>query len=162
MYLNDGKPYSNLEQGIVFSQLVDRGYTATEIAKKTGKSITHVNNCMEIAALPKKARDLVANGSVSGLTAVNLYKVVNNEDELVKQLETAVNEAPTTSDGTKKKITSKNIEKISSMSPMKKLEFVKDTLKADNKQGELVEFFCKMYSRLKTGQSAESLLELFD
>ena len=159
--MNDGKPYSNLEQGIVFSQLLERGYTATEIAKKTGKSNTHIHNCIETASLPKKVRDLVASGSVSGLTAVSLSKVVKNEDELLVQLNTAIETAPITTDGKKKKVTVKNIERIAVMSPMKKMATVRDTLLADEIENPLVEFYCKFFSRLKAGESVESIVELF-
>jgi len=159
--MNDGKPYSSLEQGIVFSQLVDRGYDVKEIAKKVAKSPSHINNCISIASLPKKVRDLVADGSVSGHTAVELSKVVKDEDELIVKLQEAVVEAPIASDGKKKKVTKKNIKQIASLSPMKRLEELKEALKEHEVKTVHRDFFIKLLSRLKAGESTESLIELF-
>ena len=159
--LNDGKPYSNLEQGMVFAQLVGRGFTAQDIAKRVGKSLTHIANCIEMSALPKKVRDMVAKGSVSGHTAVELSKVVSNEDELVSKLENAVESAPVKSNGKKKKVTKKAIKQIANTSPLKKMDDVKKILKAEGVKNNLTEFFDKFVSRLKAGESTESLVELF-
>ena len=159
--MNDGKPYSTLEQGIVFSQLIERGYSIADISKKVAKSPSHVTNCIEIASLPKKVRDLVASGSVSGLTAVELSKVVDNEDELVKKLEEAVEAAPVAADGTKKKVTKKNVKEVANLSPIKKLEEVKNILKAEGVESDAANTFLTLMSRLKAGESVESLVELF-
>ena len=159
--MNDGKPYSTLEQGIVFSQLIERGYSVSDIAKKVAKSPSHISNCIEIASLPKKVRDLVADGSVSGLTAVELSKVVNTEDELVEKLEEAVEAAPVAADGTKKKVTKKNVKEVANLSPIKKLEEVKNILKAEGVESDAANTFLTLMSRLKAGESVESLVELF-
>lgn len=159
--LNDGKPYTSLEQGLVYTQLVSRGYNVQEIAKKTGKSYTHINSCISMATLPKKAQNLIADGSLSGLTAINLAKVVEDEDELVQQLEQAVESAPTSEDGKKKKVTNKNIERVATMSPIKKLENLKEVLKQENIDNQYTNLFNRLLSRLKAGESVESLVELF-
>jgi ParB/RepB/Spo0J family partition protein len=159
--LNDGKPYTSLEQGLIFAQLSDRGYSIQEIATKTGKSTSHISSCIEIASLPKKVRDMVGSGSVSGLTAVALAKTVGSEDELIVKLEAAVENAPTTKSGEKKKITNKNIKQISELSPLKKLEAVKEELKNEGIKNDSVELFEKLLSRLKAKESVESIVELF-
>lgn len=159
--MNDGKPYTSLEQGIVFSQLVGRGYSVQDISRKTGKSNTHINNCIEIASLPKRVQDLISSGSVSGLTAVELSKVVTNEDELILKLEDAVDTAPVDSEGNKKKVTKKNIKQIASASPLKRLEEVREALKTEGVESELTMFFEKLVSRLKAGEPVDSLVELF-
>lgn len=159
--MNDGKPYSTLEQGIVFSQLIERGYSIADISKKVAKSPSHITNCIEIASLPKKVRDLVSAGSVSGLTAVELSKVVNTEDELVEKLEEAVEAAPVAADGTKKKVTKKNVKEVANLSPIKKLEEVKNILKAEGVESDAANTFLTLMSRLKAGESVESLVELF-
>ncbi len=159
--MNDGKPYSNLEQGIVYVQLVDRGYKPKEISKKTGKSVSHINLCIEMASLPKKVRDLIATGSVSGGTAVELSKTVKSEGELIAALETAVANAPVTAEGKVKKVTKKAIKQIATTSPLKKMEEVKAALKADGISNEFTDLFEKFVSRLKAGVSVEELVELF-
>jgi ParB family chromosome partitioning protein len=159
--LNDGKPYTNLEQGIVFSQLTDRGYVMQDIAKKVGKSITHISNCIEMSALPKKVRDLVADGSVSGHTAVELSRVVTSEEALIEAIEQAVAVAAISLTGEKKKVTKKNIQQIASLSPLKKLEEVKRILKEEGIQNDSVSLFEKIISRLKANENVESLVELF-
>jgi ParB/RepB/Spo0J family partition protein len=159
--MNDGKPYSNLEQGIVFSQLIERGFTVQEISKKTGKSNTHINHCIEVSSLPKVVQNMISSGSVSGLTAVNLSKVIQSEDELIKNLENAVESAPEV-DGKKKKVTNKNIKEIASMSPMKKLEELKRVLSERENKNEISLVVIKLVSRLKAGEDVESMLELFE
>jgi ParB family chromosome partitioning protein len=159
--MNTGKPYSSLEQGSVFAQLVERGYSIVQISEKIPKSISYITNCIEIASLPKRIRDLVASGSVSGLTAVELSKVVDNEDELLKKLEDAVEAAPTDSEGKKKKVTKKNVKEVANLSPIKKLEEVKNILKAEGIETDAAKTFLTLMSRLKAGENAESLVELF-
>jgi len=127
--MNDGKPYSSLEQGVVFAQLVERGYSVKEISKKIGKSVTHISNCIEITSLPKKVRDMISAGSVSGLTAVELSKVVSSEEELVEKLQEAVCSAPVSAEGTTKKVTKKNVKQIASASPFKKMAEINVVLK---------------------------------
>lgn len=161
--MNDGKPYSQLEQGIVFSSLLKRGYKQSEIAKKTGKSNVHIGTCIEIASLPKRVRDMVADGSVSGLTAVNLSKVVKNEDELISKLENAVESSPVDSEGKKKKVTNKNVKEVSLTSTIKKMEEVKRII--SEKEGlnkKIVEFYTKFLSRLKAGENPEEFIDLFE
>jgi len=159
--MNDGKPYSNLEQGIVFTQLVDRGFEIKEIAKKVAKSVTHIGNCIEIAFLPKAVRNLVAAGSVSGLTAVELSKIVKNDDELIEKLKDAIVNAPTTLKGQKKKVTSKNIKQIAYTSPFKKLEEVRIALRIKNVSNDFTEFIDKLIPLLKSDEPIESIANLF-
>lgn len=161
--MNDGKPYSNLEQGLVFSQLVDRGYEVKEISKKVAKSTTHILNCIEMTALPKKVQNLIASGAVSGLTAVNLSKVVDSEEDLLAQIEAAVTEVSVSSGGQKKKVTNKNIKSIASLSPLKKMEAVKFKLEAEGDAVDLrlVDFFERLVSRLKAKENVDSIIELF-
>jgi ParB/RepB/Spo0J family partition protein len=160
--MNDGKEYTKLEQGIVFKQLSDRGYNKSEIAEKIGKSVTHVSICVDMASLPKKVRDMIAANSVSGLTAIELFKTVQNEDELIEELNNAVENAPVDEKtGSKKKVTNKNVKTIATASPMKKLEAVKNALKEKNVTSEAAETFFKLYSRLKAGESVENIVELF-
>jgi len=159
--MNDGTPYTNLEQGIVFSQLSERGYNVTEIATKIGKSITHITNCINMASLPKKVRNMVQSGSVSGLTAVDLFKVVKDESELIEKLEAAVESAPQLENGKKKKITNKNIQDIASASPLKKLEGLTKILKARDIENERTIMLGKLFSRLKAKQGIDELIELF-
>jgi ParB/RepB/Spo0J family partition protein len=158
--MNDGKPYTALEQGIVFQQLVGRGYSVSDISKKTGKSVTHINNCVEIASLPKKVQNLIASGSVSGLTAVELFKVVKNENELIEKLESAVTNAPE-KDGKKKKVTKKNIAQIANISPLKRLDEVKSILEAKGNQSSNYFFLVKLMTLLKKGEDVEKIVELF-
>ena len=159
--MNDGKPFSNLEQGLVFTQLKDRGFTETAISEKVGKSISHVRNCIEMAALPKSVQNMIASGTVSGGTAVELSKAVGTEDELVSKLESAIEAAPVASDGKKKKVTKKNVAVIASSSPLKKLEDVRDALKREGISNNMVDVFTKLVSRLKNKAAVENIVELF-
>ena len=159
--MNDGKPFTNLEQGLVFVQLVDRGFNEAEISKKVGKSTSHIRNCMEMASLPKKIQNMIASGSLSGLTAVELSKNVKSEDELIAQIEAAVEQAPVSEDGKKKKITKKNVEKIANSSPLKKMEELKAKLSEQGIVNKNTALLDKLVSRLKAKQSVEEIIEIF-
>ncbi len=73
---NSGKPLTALETAEVIKRLLAYGWTVPDIAKKTGYSVTHVNNLLRLLASPSGIVDLVKEGSVSPTTA--LY-VLNKE-----------------------------------------------------------------------------------
>ena len=125
--MNDGKPFNNYEQGLVFLQLVHRGFTETEISSRVGKSTTHIRNCVEMGRLPKSIQNEIAQGNVSGLTAVDIVKQSNSEEEAIDTLQESIKKAQAENNGEKKKATSRHAS--ISLSPFKTLEKVKKFLK---------------------------------
>ena len=72
--LNDGKPLSVLEQSLLYSRLRDYGYNATDIAKKVGKSATHISDCFSLADAPKSLLDKVRGGQVAPSLVIEQLK----------------------------------------------------------------------------------------
>jgi hypothetical protein len=97
--------------------------------------------------LPKKVQDLIRGGVVSGLTAVELSKKIADESELIANLEQAIESAPASLFGEKKKLTKRSISQIATISPIKKLIKVGQTLKeegVDEKYSSLIELLVTM------------------
>ena len=91
--MNDGKPLTNYEQGLVFVQLRSRGFKDIEISKRVGKSATHIHNCIEIASLPKAIQNEISAGNISGGTAVAVFKNANNEEEALALIKNTIDAA---------------------------------------------------------------------
>lgn len=67
---NSGTPLTKMEQGDVFQRMVNFGYTNTEIAKKIGKSLPYVGQCLALATAPKKVQELLIAGVVNDTTVL--------------------------------------------------------------------------------------------
>ncbi len=71
---NSGKPLSPLEQSSVVKRLLAFGWSISQIATKTGFSISHVNDLAVLCGADAVVTDLVAAGTVSATTAVKTVK----------------------------------------------------------------------------------------
>ena len=100
---NSGKQLSQLEQGSLYKVLLNLGETEAEIARKTGKSAMHINNCLALYAAPEKVKDMVRNGEVSASLAT---EVVRNDAQPVKTLTEGLETAKASG---KAKVTAKHI-----------------------------------------------------
>jgi len=72
--LNDGKPLGMLEEAEAFRRLMDFGWKEKDIAKKIGKSATHVVNCMLLMTATDKVKKLVNDDKVSATLVVEMLK----------------------------------------------------------------------------------------
>lgn len=79
---NDGKPLTALEMAEGISRLIAYGWNEKEIAAKLGKSTVHVNNLNRLAQLPKAAKKMVENGTVSATFMIDRIKENTVEDFL--------------------------------------------------------------------------------
>lgn len=91
---NDGKPLSAFETAKIYKKLVDLGWQHQDIAKKCGKSASHVSQTLDLLLLPKDVKALVNEGKVSTTLAIQTFKA-NDESSVktVKQLNQAVETA---------------------------------------------------------------------
>jgi ParB-like chromosome segregation protein Spo0J len=71
---NSGKPLSPLEQSNVVKRLIAFGWVVSQIASKTGFSVSHVNDLLVLGAAPASVTTMVANGEVSATTAVKTIR----------------------------------------------------------------------------------------
>jgi ParB/RepB/Spo0J family partition protein len=100
---NMGKPLSQLEQGQLYKTLINMGETESAIAKRTGKSAMHINNCLALYAAPEKVKDMVRNGEVSASLAT---EVVRNDPTPAKTLAEGLETAKASGKG---RVTAKHI-----------------------------------------------------
>ncbi|WP_175969669.1 ParB/RepB/Spo0J family partition protein [Burkholderia sp. BCC0322] len=71
---NNGKRLTPMGEAIVIKQLIGRGIAEKEIARRTGYSITKVQNALTLIAAPTQIRDMVSAGEVSATTAIKTIK----------------------------------------------------------------------------------------
>lgn len=66
---NNGKALTPLETSKVFKKLEFFGWTPTDIAKKTGYSLSYVCNLLNFSAMPSEIHQMVRDGAVSATLA---------------------------------------------------------------------------------------------
>ncbi len=71
---NSGKPLTSLEQACVIKRLFGFGWSQTEIAKKTGYSVPHIGNLIELSSAPAEVQQLVSEGKVSATLATQIVR----------------------------------------------------------------------------------------
>lgn len=79
---NAGAPLTKLEQGMVCIRLTGFGYTQTEIAKKIGKSLAYVNQCIALGTAPKKVQDFLVSGVVNDSTVLTMLGNVEDPAQI--------------------------------------------------------------------------------
>lgn len=71
---NAGKPFTATEEAESYRRLADWGFEIKEIAEKTGKSISHVRNRLELACASPELRKAVDAGDVPVTAAQKIIK----------------------------------------------------------------------------------------
>lgn len=92
---NSGKPLNPLELAFTYKRLENYGYTAQEIAKKIGKSLTHVKDTLLLATASKKTVNLIKENKVSASVVRDLL-INNSADETEKKISEVVEKVETT------------------------------------------------------------------
>lgn len=87
---NDGKPLTSLELGETYRRLKNFGYNATEIAKKVGKSTTHILDMIEVAESNKGVKDAINEGYVSATIVSEVKKSFEDKQEADDTITTIV------------------------------------------------------------------------
>lgn len=105
---NEGKPLTILEQAEAYFRLKGGfGWSADQIAKKTGYSEAHIRNCVQLRAADPEILSFISSGKVSATLAMKLI-AENGEPEALKMLSSAVETAVKAG---KKKATEKDTRK---------------------------------------------------
>lgn len=71
---NDGKRLTLLEEALVYDRLLSYGLTQAEIARKVGKSPTHISNCILLANAPTVVKNQIKEGNVSASFVIEELK----------------------------------------------------------------------------------------
>jgi len=86
---NSGLPLSAMERAKAIKRLLSFLWSPSDIAKKTGWSVTTVNNLIALHDSPDAILEMVKSGQVSATLATKLIKE-KGADEAVKELEGAI------------------------------------------------------------------------
>lgn len=154
--MNDGKPLSAYEQGLVFVRLINRGFVEKEICEKVGRSMTFVHNAIEMAKLPKQVQNEIAEGSISGLTAVEIFKISNDEDEAIEKVSEAIKIAKSEN----KKATARHAQV--SYSPYKVIEKLAEILKTMDNQTKEAQAIIRVVNMTKMKEPVEKIFDTFE
>lgn len=103
---NDGLPLTAIEKAKAVKRLQSFMWTAQEIAKRTGWSLSTVNNLIALHDAPESIIDMVKDGSVSATLAIKM--VAENGDDAEGVLKDAVDKAKRSG---KSKATQKDVDK---------------------------------------------------
>ena len=103
---NSGLPLSAIEKSNAVARLQKFLWTPADIAKKTGWSISTINNLIALHEAPDEISRMVTCGEVSATLATEIVKS-NTPDEAVKKLKSAVDTAEKSG---KKKATKKDMK----------------------------------------------------
>ena len=102
---NDGLPLTAIEKSKAVKRLQSFMWTPQEIAKRTGWSLSTVNNLIALHDAPESIIGMVKDGSVSATLAI---KTINNSDDAEGVLKDAVDKAKKSG---KSKATAKDVDK---------------------------------------------------
>lgn len=102
---NDGKNLNLLEQSNIMQKLKDEGLKDADIAKKTGKSQTHVADCLLLQGASAALKKQMQSGKIAPSTVIEMIK-----SEGAEETEKAVKKT-TEANPSKKKVTAKDVEK---------------------------------------------------
>jgi len=103
---NSGLPLSAMERAKAVKKLQSYLWSPADIAKKTGWSVSTVNNLITLYDAPDEIQNMVNCGQVSATFATEIVKS-NTPDEAVKKLKSA---ADTAEKSGKKKATKKDLK----------------------------------------------------
>ena len=62
---NEGKPFTPTEEASAYQRLTRYGWTVQEIAQRTGKSIGHIRNRLELSAASQDVKEAVLDGKIT-------------------------------------------------------------------------------------------------
>lgn len=86
---NSGKPFTPIENAKVYAKLMDLGWTAKEIAEKTGMTPERVNQIAKLNTVTPKVRKHIQKGEI----ASTLVQRIQSKAKDAKDVETKVVEA---------------------------------------------------------------------
>jgi ParB/RepB/Spo0J family partition protein len=113
---NDGKPLTPLELGETYKKLQNFGFKVVEIAKRTGKSSSHILDMISVSGSSKEVKEAIKEGTISATLVKEVQKAVETPeqaDEIIKVVTDVQKEAG------EKKVTKKDFEGILPPKPKK-------------------------------------------
>lgn len=106
---NSSKPFTALEQSIVFKKLAELDWTHEDIAKKSGISAQRVRDLLDLnSKAPAKLKKMIQKGEVSATLAITTLKKTKGDGK--KAAETLSEAVSAAKEQGKKKATAKDVK----------------------------------------------------
>lgn len=164
---NEGKRFSDYENGIAFSKLRDNfKFTISEISEKVygdKSKVGYISMCLSLLELPTEIQDKLANNEISSVAVREIVKSEESEQEQVTAVNNAVEEAKAKG---KTKATNKDIVstkvKVSqdSMTIYKGIDVLLEYVKKyKTENGSIAIDLMDIYNGLKNKKSIVQILE---
>lgn len=157
------KPLTDVEQAEAIKRLTNFGFRVEDLAKKMGRSIPHAYYLLKISNLPQRVKNLIQEGYVSGLLAVEIFEEEQDEALAFSMLEMAIEEAQKgAKEGKPKKATKKDLDatKPKKMKPMEILAKVMEVISEDNIENEKTALLTEVWMQINEGKDPEDILLL--
>ena len=90
---NSGKPFTPMENARVFARLLDFGWTAQEIAKKTGITVERVNQIAKLNSVTETVRKVVQAGEITPTLVQRIQAKAKSATEVEEQVLEAIRTA---------------------------------------------------------------------
>lgn len=71
---NDGLKLKPLEEGYVFERLQNQGFTEKDIAERTGRSQSMVNQLLQLVKVPKSVQNAILNDNIASSHVAEIYR----------------------------------------------------------------------------------------
>lgn len=105
---NSGMKLNAMEEAIVFEKLLKFGWSQAEIAKRIGKTQSHVSQILKLAGSTEYIKETVAKGLISGALVVKVMNEHKGDEKAVERvLKASVKKLEETGE---KKVTQKNLQ----------------------------------------------------
>ena len=127
---NDGKRLTMLEEAIVFKRLLGYHWKTKDIAKRSGKSLTHVDNCLLLLSAPADLLEKIKKDIVAPSTVVEMLRKKDGT-EVAQEIEAAEEKLQATG-SKRKKVTAKDMEKKPKRNISKDLAKLLDEVKTQS------------------------------
>lgn len=105
--LNSGRPLTPMEKAGLYKRLINLSWTQKQIAEHTGETQGTISNILKLADLPMRIQNYINEGLIAGTLVMHLLKTHNNDYQGVAL---KIISAIERNDGTRQKVTEKNIK----------------------------------------------------
>lgn len=117
---NSGKPFTPIENAKVYAKLMDLGWTAKEIAEKTGMTPERVNQIAKLNTVTPKVRKHIQKGEITSTLVQRIQSKAKDAKEVETKVVAAIKKAKTEG---KKKATPKHAKSGPSIPAKPKVDY---------------------------------------
>lgn len=142
------KPLTSVEEAEAYQRLIGYGYKANEIAKRVGKSISHITTALLLADVPKEVKNAINEGSIAPSTVINIARNTIDGEEVRAVVKESLAAAGVDADGKQRKVKQKDVKNDAVLTNMQKLEAANQLIEAEEKAGSKAKYSSVLYDLL--------------